>query len=67
MERAKALYGLDESEYGTITSGKVNVGKAITFATVQTMAGIDLPNYRNCWDVVIVDGKTVSSEIIRRL
>ena len=55
MERAKALYGLDESEYGTITSGKVNVGKAITFATVQTMAGIDLPNYRNCWDVVIVD------------
>ena len=55
MERAQALYGLNKSEYGTITAGKVNVGNVITFATVQTMSKIDLPNYRNCWDVIIVD------------
>ena len=55
MERAKSLYGLNASEYGTITSGKINIGSAITFATVQTMSKIDLPNYRDCWDVIIVD------------
>ena len=55
MERARGLYGLTESEFGTITAGKVNIGNTITFATVQTMSKLDLPNYRNCWDVIIVD------------
>lgn len=40
---------------GTITAGKVNIGDGITFATVQTMANIDLSQYRNYWDVVICD------------
>lgn len=40
---------------GTITGGKVNIGNGITFATVQTMANLDLSQYRNVWDVIIVD------------
>lgn len=40
---------------GTITEGKVQVGKGITFATVQTMCNLDLSLYRNVWDCIIVD------------
>lgn len=40
---------------GTITEGKVNIGKKVTFATVQTMSRLDLPKYKNEFDVVIVD------------
>lgn len=55
MERAKLNFGLDARDYGTITAGKVDIGNVITFATVQTMTKLDLNQYRNCWDVVIVD------------
>lgn len=54
-DRALACFDIDESKIGTITAGKVNVGEAITFATVQTMASVDLEPYRDYWDVVIVD------------
>lgn len=40
---------------GTITGGKVNIGKKVTFATVQTMAKLDLPKYKDIFDVIIVD------------
>ena len=40
---------------GTITGGKVDIGKGITFATVQTMSKIDLRPYRNTWGVIICD------------
>jgi superfamily II DNA or RNA helicase len=53
MDRA-AQY-IDTSTFGTITEGKVNVGIGLTFATVQTMSRIDLTQYRDYWDVVIVD------------
>ena len=55
LGRAKACFGLELSSYGTITGGKVNVGKAITFATVQTMANINLETVKNYFDVVVVD------------
>lgn len=55
MNRAKSVYNLPKESYGTITGGKVNIGSAITFATVQTMSKIDLRQYKDCWDVVIVD------------
>lgn len=55
MERAKSVFGIDESKYGTITEGKINIGSAITFATVQTMCNIDLKEVRNYFDVIIVD------------
>lgn len=55
MDRAKSCFDLPSNAYGTITAGKVNIGSAITFATVQTMCNIDLKQYAREWDVVIVD------------
>lgn len=53
MSRAKSLF--DCEGYGTITSGKINIGEGLTFATVQTMSKIDLSKYKDMWDVIIVD------------
>lgn len=44
-----------QGDFGTITDGEVNIGKDITFATIQTMAKLDLQNYQNEWNVIIVD------------
>ena len=52
-DRAKQYMG--EALLGTITEGKVNIGKGITFATVQTMCNLDLAQYKDMWDVIIVD------------
>ena len=52
-ERAERY--MDSSLIGKITEGKVNIGKGITFATVQTMCKLDLSQYKDYWDVVIVD------------
>ena len=40
---------------GTITEGKVNLGNGITFATIQTMCKLDLPQYKDYWDCIITD------------
>lgn len=55
MSRAKACFDLPNEAFGTITSGKVNIGKFITFATVQTMANLDLSHYKHEWNCIIVD------------
>lgn len=55
MSRAKQVFDLPASAYGTITAGKVELGGIITFATVQTMAKLDLSQYRDTWGCVIVD------------
>ena len=55
MERAKNCFGCGNDMFGTITGGKVNISKGITFATVQTMCKVDLEKYRNEWAVVVVD------------
>lgn len=52
-ERAERY--VDKSLIGTVTEGKVNIGKGITFATIQTMCKLDLLRYRDLWDVIIVD------------
>lgn len=52
-QRAEKVLG--QGGYGTITAGKINVGSTITFATVQTMAKIDLNSLRDTFDVIIVD------------
>lgn len=52
MERAKKYLSIP---MGTITGGKVNASDGITFATVQTMARIDLTEFHEFWDVIIVD------------
>lgn len=55
MARAKEVFGIGEEQYGTITDGKVDIGSAITFATVQTMSRLDLTQYNNTWGCVVVD------------
>ena len=55
QSRDRALEFIDPELIGTITEGKVNVGAGVTFATVQTMSRIELTQYRDYWDVVIVD------------
>lgn len=52
-QRAESV--LDDVGGGTITAGKVNLGKGITFATVQTMAKLDLSEYKDYWDIIVVD------------
>lgn len=42
-------------DFGTITEGNVNIGKDITFATVQTMSKLDVEIYKDAFDIVIVD------------
>ena len=51
----RALQFIGPELIGTITEGRVNVGAGVTFATVQTMANLELTQYRDYWDVVIVD------------
>ena len=51
----RALRYISQEWIGTITEGKVDIGAGITFATVQTMANLELTQYRDYWDVVIVD------------
>lgn len=55
QSKKRAETVLENVGCGTITAGKVNIGEGITFATVQTMANIDLAQYRDYWDVIIVD------------
>ena len=52
-DRASAVF--DNVGLGTITAGRVNLGNHITFATVQTMAKLDLSVYKDRFDVIIVD------------
>lgn len=52
-KRAESILG--NVGCGTITGGKINIGEGITFATIQTMAKINLSNYEDFWDTVIVD------------
>lgn len=40
---------------GKIANGKIQIGTHITFATVQTLKSIDLQDYADTWDCIIVD------------
>ena len=40
---------------GKIANGKIQIGTHITFATVQTLKSIDLQEYADNWDCIIVD------------
>ena len=55
QSKERALRYMDKSLIGTITEGKVNIGQGVTFATIQTMCKLDLSQYKDFWDVIIVD------------
>ena len=54
-QRAISCLQVPRNAFGTITEGKVNIGTHITFATVQTLSRLDLSNYRDLFDILIVD------------
>jgi len=51
----RAKDNLEEVGLGKITGGKIDIGTHITFATVQTLCKVDLNEYKNEWDLIIVD------------
>ena len=51
----RAAQYVDKKMLGKIAAGKVSIGSGITFATVQTMANLDLSQYKYEWDMIIVD------------
>ena len=55
QSKRRAEQYIDPALIGTITGGKVNIGRGVTFATVQTMSMLDLTALRDEWDMVIVD------------
>lgn len=55
QSKTRAEQYLDPTRLGTITEGKVSIGATITFATIQTMCRLDLDQYRDEWDCIIVD------------
>ena len=57
LERARGLFDIRPTEFGTITDGKINIGNTITFSTVQTLANIDIKEKEliDEWDVIVVD------------
>lgn len=55
QSKQRAEQYIDTALIGTITEGKVNIGKGITFATVQTLSNLNLALYQNYWDCIIVD------------
>lgn len=55
QSKSRAEQYIDPTGLGTITEGKVNIGKTMTFATIQTMCKVDLDQYRDEWDCIIVD------------
>lgn len=55
QSKERAEQYIDKEMIGTITEGKVNIGRGVTFATVQTMCNLDLSQYRDSWDVIVVD------------
>ena len=55
LDKAKSVFNDNVKSYGTITAGKVNIGSSITFATIQTLAKIDLNDLKDAFDIIVVD------------
>lgn len=53
FDRAKS--NLESVGLGRIAAGKIDIGTHITFATVQTLVKLDLSQFKNEWDCIVVD------------
>lgn len=53
FDRAKS--NLEDVGLGKIAAGKIDIGTHITFATVQTLVKLDLSQFKNEWDCIVVD------------
>lgn len=55
-DRAKSNF--ENVGLGKIANGKIEIGTHITFATVQTLSKLDLNEYADMFDVIVVDERT---------
>lgn len=55
QSKTRAEQYIDSNKLGTITGGMVNIGETMTFATIQTMCKVDLEQFKDEWDCIIVD------------
>lgn len=55
QSKTRAEQYIDPDKLGTITEGMVNIGETMTFATIQTMCKVDLEQFKDEWDCIIVD------------
>lgn len=53
FDRAKS--NLENVGLGKIAAGKIDIGTHITFATVQTLVKLDLSQFKNEWDCIVID------------
>lgn len=53
FDRAKS--NLESVGLGKIAAGKIDIGTHITFATVQTLVKLDLSQFKNEWDCIVID------------
>lgn len=53
FDRSKS--NLESVGLGKIAAGKIDIGTHITFATVQTLVKLDLSQFKNEWDCIVVD------------
>lgn len=59
-------FNMKQGDYGLIKEGKVEIGKYVTIALRQTLANIDLLQYRFEWGTIIVDeGQNVGGSVTK--
>lgn len=51
-------FNMKHGDYGLIKEGKVEIGKYVTIALRQTLANIDLLQYKFEWGTILVDERT---------
>ena len=51
-------FNMKKGDYGLIKEGKVEIGKYVTIALRQTLANVDLLQYKYEWGTIIVDERT---------
>lgn len=57
---SRAKDNFDNIKISKIANGKIDIAENITFATVQTLSKVDLSQYKNEFDCIIVDERTQS-------
>lgn len=55
---ARAKDNFEDIKISKIANGKIDIAKNITFATVQTLSKVDISQYKNEWDCIVVDERT---------
>ena len=51
-------FNMKKGDYGLIKEGKIEIGKYVTIALRQTLANIDLLQYKYEWGTIIVDERS---------